>query len=484
MERDTCLCNEYEDALPPETNCCDCEYDPHMPSTEWKFSLVKKKKQTDNITKREIYALYTEKSIRKLQKKQKIMLMNMYTQIKEILLMRDFDPQNEELKSFFDYIYNTSKTLSQEVKHDMSSAITDTFCSVNDTLDAAELLYLVRDVFNSSKLKHIGTKFNIFRKKNIQDKMENLQKQIYEFQKKYEEIFHDTLESLIKIFAVIAYSVCTGDNEDIEEYVSYFIDIRNNVFDFKNGNIDFDQMVMASYIAVCFHDRFSRHHKDLKIRRMPELLIKLCMKLLDTTSVEDFRRFLREYSIKQEDIYYVSNDFVVTQEKFNESMEKQKKLDAEAAERNLLRKIYCFCKLRSESLENLERDWNEIKTLYEQKNWSDTEKSVGSRFIERYGETLTGRGLNVALTAKNIDAFVSAPNFCKAVENIRLQDIVITDLRDKMSTRDTDLRQAFRSIAQTTASTLQAELDKALGKLREEREVLPRLLEELQRLKA
>ena len=487
MERDTCLCNEYEDALPPETNCCDCEYDPHLRSTEWRFSLVKKKQQTHNITKQEIYALYKEKSIRKLEKKQKIMLTNMYTQIKEILLMRDFDPQNEELKYFFDYIYNTSKTLSQDVKNDMSSAITDTFCSVNDTSNAAELLYLVRDVFNTSELKYIGVKFNSFRNKNIRDKMEKLQKQIYDFQKKYKEIFDHKLETLIKTFTVIAYSVIDGDNEDIETYVSYFIEIRNNAFDFKNGYLGFDQMVMASYIAVCFHDRYSMHHKDLKIRCMPELLIKLCMKLLDTTSLEDFRLFLREYSIKQEDIYYVPNEFgtpAVTQERFNESMEKQEKLNAEAAERTLLRKIYLFCVLSSESLEKLERDWNEIKTLYEQKNWSDTEKSIGSRFIERYGETLTERGLNVALTAKNIDAFVSAPNFCKAVENIRLQDIVITDLRDKMSTRDTDLRQAFRSIAQTTASTLQAELDKALGKLREEQEVLPRLLEELQRLKA
>lgn len=109
---------------------------------------------------------------------------------------------------------------------------------------------------------------------------------------------------------------------------------------------------------------------------------------------------------------------------------------------------------------------------------------VGSRFIERYGETLTERGLNVALTAENIDAFVSAPNFYEAVKHIRLQDIVITYLRDTISTRDSDLRQAFRSIAQKTASTLEAELDKALGQLREEREVLPRLLEEMRSLKA
>ena len=455
-----------------------------MPSTEWKFSLVKKKKQTDNITKREIYALYTEKSIRKLQKKQKIMLMNMYTQIKEILLMRDFDPQNEELKSFFDYIYNTSKTLSQEVKDDMSSAITDTLCSVNDTLQAPQLLYFVRDVFNTDRREYIPAKFYSFRKEIITEKMENLQTQIYYFQKKYDEKFHDTLETLTRLFTLIAIHVCTTPDEHIEDYVQLFIQARTQAFDFENGNIDFDQTVMASYIAICFHDTFS-NSRTSTIRDMPELLIKLCMQLLGTTSVEDFMQFLGTYSIQQEDIYYILGHFgrPVTQESFNASMEKQEKLKAEAAERNLLRMIFQFCELRDKSLQKLEGNWNEIKKLYEQQQLSGTENSIGDLFIQKYTATLTDRGLKMAFKPENIDAFVSAPNFGEAVKNIRLQEIVITYLRHKMSTRDTDLRQAFRSIAQTTARTLEAELDKALGKLHEEQEVLPRLLEELQRLK-
>tara|TARA_B110000483_G_C18067187_1_gene492631 strand:- start:192 stop:680 length:489 start_codon:yes stop_codon:yes gene_type:complete len=145
--------------------------------------------------------------------------------------------------------------------------------------------------------------------------------------------------------------------------------------------------------------------------------------------------------------------------------------------------IFQFCELRDKSLQKLEGNWNEIKKLYEQQQLSGTANSIGDLFIQRYTERLRDKGLKIAFKPENIDAFVSAPNFCEAVENIRLQDIVIIYLRDFMSTRDSYLKKAFRSIAQTTARTLEAELDKALGKLHEEQEVLPRLLEELQRLK-
>ena len=49
---------------------------------------------------------------------------------------------------------------------------------------------------------------------------------------------------------------------------------------------------------------------------------------------------------------------------------------------------------------------------------------------------------------------------------------------------DIDTKSQSYAVVQETFSTLEAELDKALGQLREEREVLPRLLQELQSMKA
>ena len=167
----------------------------------------------------------------------------------------------------------------------------------------------------------------------------------------------------------------------------------------------------------------------------------------------------------------------------------------------LLELIHKFCTLEKTSVSALEKLWVKITEIYNGLKYLSG--LVGTFFNKAYPE--------LQVDSVGIHRFCTATTFKEAVQHIGLKQLVerarvrptknqstrIADAYmckielDELSKfcghlKDIDIDTKGQSYAtvQKTASTLEAELDKALGQLREEREVLPRLLEELQGLTA
>tara|TARA_Y100000389_G_scaffold22468_1_gene19226 strand:+ start:218 stop:2212 length:1995 start_codon:yes stop_codon:yes gene_type:complete len=165
----------------------------------------------------------------------------------------------------------------------------------------------------------------------------------------------------------------------------------------------------------------------------------------------------------------------------------------------LLELIYKFCILEKTSVSALEKLWVKITEKY--KALERSSHLVGYFFNQAHAK--------LHVDPDGINRFCAAVTFKEAVQHIGPKQLVdrakgrptenqsrlIADAYgcklklDELSLfcvhlKETDIDTKGKSYAvvQDTASTLEAELDKALGQLREEREVLPRLLEELQEL--
>mgnify|MGYP007047371397 CR=1 FL=1 len=162
----------------------------------------------------------------------------------------------------------------------------------------------------------------------------------------------------------------------------------------------------------------------------------------------------------------------------------------------LLELIYKFCTLEKTSVSALEELWVKITENY--KALEVLSSSVGNFFNDVHAK--------LHVDSVGIHRFCTATTFKEAVQHIGLKQLVerakvrptknqsrlIADAYgcklklDELSLFcghlkeiDIDTKGQSYAVVQKTASTLEAELDKALGQLREEREVLPRLLEEL-----
>jgi len=167
----------------------------------------------------------------------------------------------------------------------------------------------------------------------------------------------------------------------------------------------------------------------------------------------------------------------------------------------LLELIYKFCTLEKTSVSALEKLWVKIKEKYEA--LVNLSALVGDFFNAKHAK--------LHVDPVGIHLFCAAATFKEAVQHIGLKQLVerakvrptenqsrlIADAYgcklklDELSLFcgylkeiEIDTKGQSYAVVQDTASTLEAELDKALGQLRGEREVLPRLLQELQRLKA
>ena len=162
----------------------------------------------------------------------------------------------------------------------------------------------------------------------------------------------------------------------------------------------------------------------------------------------------------------------------------------------LLELIRQFCTLKQTSVSVLKTLWVQIN-----KRTDDNKPiyfEVGDLFVQKYDK--------FPVSSEEIRRFCVAPTFEKALGCIRLNKLVNTATLRPTKNQSTLLAEAYKcqlqldevrllyrhfheegvdaasegyAVVQKTASTLEAELDKALGQLREEREVLPRLLEEL-----
>lgn len=167
--------------------------------------------------------------------------------------------------------------------------------------------------------------------------------------------------------------------------------------------------------------------------------------------------------------------------------------------RELLELIRQFCTLEQTSVIALENLWVQInEKMDENKNiWFE----VGDFFVEEHGEfPVTSEEIRRFCVAKTFEIAVQRINLKRLVDKARLrptknQSTLLAEaykcqlqldalglFRKHLAEQGVDAESESESYAVTekTASTLEAEFDKALGKLREEQEVLPRLLEELE----